>query len=607
MTSGSENACNPADLVTELTGENKLLSRRLERERRIRHEAEDIAERGLRDLYQQQRDLEFLSTITMMANQADTVSEVLTSALGYICHFTGWPAAHAYLIGGEGADRRTRPTGIWYHDPDLDISELRSATMDLVFARGEGLPGQVWESGAPVWFADLATNGNFLRQDSALRSGLRVAFSAPILVRSEVVGSLEFFGPNPMPQDDALLDLTAKASTQLGRTIERERNETLLAGIAHENARLYEQSRERLAWIEATRDIATELLGGDEPARVFKLIADSALRLTDSDAVLVAVPNDTEVPASEEDELVVVATAGSAGTDPDSVPTSLPASIFGAALTDRTPRLLPEIKGVALIPDAGSAMVLPLRTTETVAGVVVLLRRRGEAHFDDTQLHMMAAFTNQATLAWQLANTQHRMRQLDVIAERDRIARDLHDQVIQRLFAVGLTLQGVIPRARVPELQNRLGDTVDELQNVIQEIRTTIFDLQGGSSGSTRLRQRISEAVSAFGSSGVRTTVTSVGPLSVVDTTLADHAEAVVREAVSNAVRHAHARNLTVTVRVEDELSLEVVDDGCGMPADVTPSGLNNLKARAREVGGKLVIEPGPGGGTAVRWMAPLP
>ena len=219
MTSGSENACNPADLVTELTGENKLLSRRLERERRIRHEAEDIAERGLRDLYQQQRDLEFLSTITMMANQADTVSEVLTSALGYICHFTGWPAAHAYLIGGEGADRRMRPTGIWYHDPDLDISELRSATMDLVFARGEGLPGQVWESGAPVWFADLATNGNFLRQDSALRSGLRVAFSAPILVRSEVVGSLEFFGPNPMPQDDALLDLTAKASTQLGRTI----------------------------------------------------------------------------------------------------------------------------------------------------------------------------------------------------------------------------------------------------------------------------------------------------------------------------------------------------------------------------------------------------
>jgi signal transduction histidine kinase len=606
MTPERENACNPGDLVAELTGENTLLSRRLERERRIRHEAEHIAERGLRDLYQRQRDLEFLSTIAMMANQAGSVSEVLASALQYICHFTKWPAAHAYLIGGEGADRRMRPTSIWYHDPDLDISELRSATKKLVFARGEGLPGQVWESGAPVWFDDLATCDNFLRQDSALRSGLRVAFSAPILVRSEVVGSLEFFGRNPMPEDAALLGLTAKASTQLGRSVERERNETLLAGIAVDNARLYEQSRERLAWIEATRDIATELLGGDEPARVFQLIADSALRLTQADVVLVAVPNDTEVPVSEVDELVVVATAGSAGKGTDSAPAILPTGIFGATLTDRTPRLLPELTGVPLIPGAGPAMVLPLRTTATVAGVLVLLRRTGEAHFGDNQLDMMAAFADQATLAWQLASTQRRMRELDVISERDRIARDLHDHVIQRLFAAGLTLQGAIPRAGVADVKKRLTDTVDELQSVIQEIRTTIFDLHGGSSGSTRLRQRISDAVSAFPGSGLRTTVAFVGPLSVVEAPLADHAEAVVREAVSNAVRHAHARTLTVTVRVEDELTCEIADDGCGMPHDVTASGLNNLRSRAEEVGGTLQLTDAPGGGTVVRWSAPL-
>lgn len=156
MTTEREKAGTAADLVDQLTGENKLLGRRLEREKRIRHEAEDIAERGLRDLYQKQRDLEVLFAITIMANQADSVAEVLTSALKYICHFTGWPAAHAYLIGGEGAARRMRPTGIWYHDPDLDISELCSATVDLVFASGDGLPGQVWESGAPVWFAELA-------------------------------------------------------------------------------------------------------------------------------------------------------------------------------------------------------------------------------------------------------------------------------------------------------------------------------------------------------------------------------------------------------------------------------------------------------------------
>ena len=130
--------------------------------------------------------------------------------------------------------------------------------------------------------------------------------------------------------------------------------------------------------------------------------------------------------------------------------------------------------------------------------------------------------------------------------------------------------------------------------------------LAGGAAGATRLRQRITEAVGGFSASGVRTSVQFVGPLSVVDGALADHAEAVVREAVSNAVRHAGAATLTVTVRVEDDFSVEVIDDGCGMPADVTPSGLDNLRARAAEVGGELVISAASDGGTALRWTAPL-
>jgi hypothetical protein len=147
-------------LVAELTGEIKLLNRRLDRERRIRCEAEQIAEHGLRDLYQKQRDLKCLSTITAMANQAGSAREVLASALECICHFIGWPAAHAYIVGGDGADRRMLPSGIWYHAPGLDLSELQSATAALVCVPGQGLPGQVWESGAPVWLADRATCGN---------------------------------------------------------------------------------------------------------------------------------------------------------------------------------------------------------------------------------------------------------------------------------------------------------------------------------------------------------------------------------------------------------------------------------------------------------------
>ena len=199
------------------------------------------------------------------------------------------------------------------------------------------------------------------------------------------------------------------------------------------------------------------------------------------------------------------------------------------------------------------------------------------------------------------------MRELDVISDRDRIARDLHDHVIQRLFAVGLALQGTIPRSHKPEVRRRLTECVDDLQSVIQEIRTAIFDLHGGDAGITRLRRRIDEAVAQFPGSDLRTTVQFSGPLSVVDSTLADHAEAVVREAVSNAVRHAQARTLTVTVAVGDDLCIDVVDDGCGIAGDITGSGLTNLGRRADDVGGEFVIEAAPAGGTKLRWSAPLP
>src|SRR4029077_21279953 len=111
---------------------------------------------------------------------------------------------------------------------------------------------------------------------------------------------------------------------------------------------------------------------------------------------------------------------------------------------------------------------------------------------------MMAAFVDQAALAWQLATSQRRMREVNVLTDRDRIARDLHDHVIQRLFAVGLALQRTVPRVRSTEVQQRLSDSVDDLQGVIQEIRTTIFDLHGAPAESTRLRQRLDEAIAQF-------------------------------------------------------------------------------------------------------------
>ncbi len=417
----------------------------------------------------------------------------------------------------------------------------------------------------------------------------------PIRIRDEIYGNLyltEKSGGEPFTDDDEVLVEALAAA----------------AGIAIDNARLYQQAQTRQAWIESTRDVATQLLAGDKPMHVLRHIAAVVLKLSQADGGFIAAATEAGDAGESVEELVVVDAVGAASVPAPPPTINVADSVLGRAFSNMQPCRLPEIRDSRLMDrlmaDAGPAMVIPVRAN--VGGIVVLVRRRGARQFSDEQVDMMAAFTDQAAVAWQLAVSQRRMHELEVISERDRIARDLHDHVIQRLFAAGLTLQGAIPRARVPEVQKRLADTVDELQAVIQEIRTTIFDLHGGSSGTTRLRQRLSDAVSSFAGQGLRVGVHFVGPLSVVDATLADHAEAVVREAVSNAVRHAQAHTLTVNVRVEDELTCEIIDNGCGMPSNVTASGLNNLRSRAEEVGGTLEVTDAPGGGTVVRWSAPL-
>jgi signal transduction histidine kinase len=420
---------------------------------------------------------------------------------------------------------------------------------------------------------------------------MRTFLGVPVRIRDEVFGNLyltEKTGGQPFSEDDEVLVGALAAA----------------AGIAIDNARLYEQSKTRQSWIEATRDISTELLAGTDPATVFRLVADQSRHLSGAQMTLVAVPADAELSVGEATELIVAATAGDGpAASLHSIP--IEGTLIGEAFVQRTPGRFDHIELEAMT--TGPALVLPLRASDEVAGVLVVLRSVGRSPFSSEQFDMMTGFADQAALAWQLASTQRQMRELSILTDRDRIARDLHDHVIQRLFAVGLALQGTIPRARSPEVQQRLTDCVDDLQQVIQEIRTAIFDLHGSSSGVTRLRQRLDEAVAQFANSDLRTTVQYVGPLSVVDATLADHAEAVVREAVSNAVRHSGATTLAVNVAVEDELTIEVVDNGRGIEGEITGSGLTNLRKRADEAGGAFAVESAPTGGAKLRWCAPLP
>lgn len=458
---------------------------------------------------------------------------------------------------------------------------------------GRGVLGALIEEPKPIRLDDISRHPasvGFPLHHPPMRTFLGV----PVRIRDEVFGNLyltEKADGQPFSDDDEVLVQALAAA----------------AGIAVDNARLFEESRTREAWIEATRDIGTQMLAGADPAMVFRLIAEEALTLMAGAATLVAVPLDDEAPACEVDDLVIVEVAGEISPAVKQMTVAVSGTSIGGVFHDRTPRRFDRLDLAVDGPvELGPALVLPLRAADTVAGVLVALRSADEQPFSDKQLDMMAAFADQAALAWRLATAQRQMREVEILTDRDRIARDLHDHVIQRLFAVGLTLQGAAPRARVPAVRESIYSSIDDLQEIIQEIRSAIFDLHAGPSRATGLRHRLDKVIDQLAIPALHTTVQYTGPLSVVDTVLANHAEAVLREAVSNAVRHANATSLAINVSVEDDVRVEVVDDGVGISGDITESGLRNLRQRADDAGGEFTVENMPTGGTLLRWSAPL-
>lgn len=458
---------------------------------------------------------------------------------------------------------------------------------------GRGVLGALIEEPKPIRLDDISRHPasvGFPLHHPPMRTFLGV----PVRIRDEVFGNLyltEKADGQPFSDDDEVLVQALAAA----------------AGIAVDNARLFEESRTREAWIEATRDIGTQMLAGADPAMVFRLIAEEALTLMAGAATLVAVPLDDEAPACEVDDLVIVEVAGEISPAVKQMTVAVSGTSIGGVFHDRTPRRFDRLDLAVDGPvEPGPALVLPLCAADTVAGVLVALRSADEQPFSDKQLDMMAAFADQAALAWRLATAQRQMREVEILTDRDRIARDLHDHVIQRLFAVGLTLQGAAPRARVPAVRESIYSSIDDLQEIIQEIRSAIFDLHAGPSRATGLRHRLDKVIDQLAIPALHTTVQYTGPLSVVDTVLANHAEAVLREAVSNAVRHANATSLAINVSVEDDVRVEVVDDGVGISGDITESGLRNLRQRADDAGGEFTVENMPTGGTLLRWSAPL-
>lgn len=429
---------------------------------------------------------------------------------------------------------------------------------------------------------------------------MRAFLAVPITIRGAVFGNLYL---THVDEARVFSDADEMAARALA----------FAAAVAIDNAQVFERERMSVKWIEASREITTALLSRTEPhRRPMQLIAERACALTDAEQAIVLVPADPEQPGNPEvDTLVVSAAVGLPAADVLGQRGPVRGSTSGAVFKSGEPLITDEFRyPIQAFTDAGRrpAIVMPLRARDEVVGVIAIARGTEQPPFDESYLDLVRDFATHAAIALVLAAAREDARQLAVLAERERIAHDLHDHVIQRLFAAGMDLQGTLARARSPEVADRLNRTLDDLQTIIEEIRTTIFALRSPAAVAGDFRHRIQRVIAELTENrDLVTTVRMDGPMTAVGAELAEHAEAVTAEAVSNAVRHSGASRLTVQIGVADMFTLDVIDNGRGIASGNTRrSGLANMTRRAEQLGGSCEISSPPGGGTRVHWTAPL-
>ena len=413
----------------------------------------------------------------------------------------------------------------------------------------------------------------------------------PVRVRDEVYGNLYLTNRSTgkFTADDEEL-VTALAAT---------------AGFAIDNARLYAETKRRQDWSAASAEITASLLSVDQDDAI-TLLASKVLELSDGDYVRVALPSDDPTQ-------LVISTAR--GLDEDEVEgrlVPLEDSIWGSVLDGKQPRLVEEEEMRSTVTaterSIGPTMAVPMIGSGRTLGVLVVSRLAGRPRFTPADLELAADFAGQASLAMELASAKADQQRMVLLEDRGRIARDLHDHVIQQLFGTGLELQSVVGALPPGPTADRVDHAVAGLDTAIAQIRTAIFALSSSETDrADTVRHRVIDVVNEVAAGLPRTPhVAFSGPVDLAVTgRLADDAVAVIRESLTNVVKHAHAQQTSVSVAVvHGVVVIEVVDDGVGATMGPRRSGLANLEARARIYGGDFVFESEPGN-TRSRWSAP--
>jgi signal transduction histidine kinase len=455
---------------------------------------------------------------------------------------------------------------------------------------GHGLLGAVIADQAPIRLEHLSSDprsSGFPKGHPAMDSFLGV----PVKVRGEVYGNLYLSDHEEggfSAEDEELL--VALAAT---------------AGVAIDNARLFDETVRRQRWAAATAEISSTLLG-DGIDDSLELVADRVAELADVDLVLVVVPE-------QADELHIEVARGALAENVRDATFAAAGTLAGRAQESGQPTLSDEEFVSQADPSLvfGPGIAIPLTTAGASLGVLVLLRLAGRARFTMSDLEMVSDFAAHSTVALELSRSRADQQRLAVLEDRGRIARDLHDHVIQRLFAAGLGLQHISGHVSDPAIKLKLDDEVTALDAAITEIRTAIFTLNAQDAGRRpSLRHRLIDIVSEVSDLfETAPRISFVGPIDLmVPGELGETLSAVLREGLTNVARHAHATETTASVVLVDRVvSLTIVDDGVGVdPAKVRSSGLANLASRAAEWGGQFSLTAGAPSGTVLDWRAPI-
>lgn len=378
------------------------------------------------------------------------------------------------------------------------------------------------------------------------------------------------------------------------------------AGVAIDNARLHELALLRHQWLEANRDLTTALLGGGDATQIQQFIVDRILALTGGACCTLALTGTGA--------MVVTAAAGEQADTLEGRSFLRDESIAQLAFDAGHAIAIDDLASAdvaqePLVPPGGygPAMALPLRVHGADAGVVAVARGKGSEMFTSDDVRMAEDFAAQAALALDYDHAQAERQRAAVLVDRERIGHDLHDLVIQRLFAAGLALQGAGAQITEPVASSRISDVVDEIDAAITDLRSSIFGLHARRLGSATVTGQVDDICRATEPTLGFPPERDIDP--AVDTAVPDEITpdllATVREMLTNAGRHANASRVTVRLRVTDgDLRLEVTDNGHGIRGE-RRSGLRNLAARAERLGGSMHIHT-DGHGTRIAWRVPV-